>query len=238
MNAEFFEFPKQKDWKQIHNVSAFKKIYSVLDSLKFGEDPTDDFTRVLELKRWLYEMRKRVEDTAISYFFLMFYYEKGIPDRQWYKSPGTNGASVQYFPDFEEVHYSIKKWFDYFSDTLYYKLFSALDLVGHLLNVRYDLNIPKERVYFSTALKKLKDKDKNLYKCLNDIKNSQAFEKARSIRRDITHNYLPHSAGLDVKRCGQSITIDLKEYIPSEEIVANIREALKLFAKILQCISK
>jgi len=237
MSTELFEFPTREDWKRIHSVSAFKKIYSVLDSLESSEHLTGDFAKDLELKGWLYEMRQRVEDTAISYFFVMFYYEKGIPDKQWYKSPGANGASVQYFPDFKEVHYSIKMWFDYFSDTLYYKLFSAWDLVGHLLKVKYDFKIRKDSVSFSTALEKLKDKDTNLYNCLNSIKNSPVYKEAHKIRSDITHNYLPHTAHMVVHSGSKLTTIDLKQYIPSEEIVTNVREALELFTETLQCIS-
>ena len=237
MSTELFEFPTREDWKRIHSVSAFKKIYSVLDSLESSEHLTGDFARDLELKGWFYEIRQRVEDTAISYFFMMFYYEKGIPDKRWYSSPGINGASVQYYPDFEEVHFHIKRWFDFFSDTLYYKLFSAWDLIGHILKVKYDLEIKEREVYFSTAFKKLGDKEKNLRRCLKKVKDSPVYKEALKIRNNITHNYLPNTAHMVVLRHSQSTTIDLKEYKTSEEIVTNVRGTLELFAETLQCIS-
>ncbi len=168
---------------------------------------------------------------------MMFYYEKGIPDKRWYSSPGMNGASVQYYPDFEEVHFHIKMWFDFFSDTLYYKLFSAWDLIGRVLNVKYGLDIKEKNVYFSTAFEKLGDKDNNLCCCLKRVKDSLVYKRAHDIRSDITHNYLPNTAHMVVRRCSQSITIDLKEYISSEEIVTNVQGALELFAETLQCIS-
>ncbi len=238
MNNALFEFPTREDWKRIHSVSAFKKIYPVLDSLESSEHLTGDFARDLELKGWFYEIRQRIQDTAISYFFMMFYYEKGIPDKRWYISPGTSGESVQYYPDFEEVHWHIKMWFDFFSDTLYYKLFSAWNLIGHILKVKYDLEIKERDVYFSTAFKKLGDKDKNLCCCLKNVIDSPVYERANEIRNDITHNYLPHSAHMVVRRCNQSTTIDLKEYITSEEIVTNVQGALELFVETLQCISE
>ena len=238
MSTELFEFPTREDWKRIHSVSAFTKIYSVLDSLESSEHLTGDFARDLELKGWFYEIRQRIKDTAISYFFMMFYYEKGIPDKRWYISPGTSGESVQYYPDFEEVHFHIKMWFDFFSDTLYYKLFSAWDLIGHVLKVKYGLDIRKERVYFGPAVDKLGDKDKNLYCCLKKVKESPVYQRAHKIRVDITHNYLPNTAHMVVRRCSQSTTIDLKEYISSEEIVTNVQGALELFATTLQCISE
>ena len=239
MKIEFsFEFPTREDWKRIHSASAFKKIYPILDSLESSEHLTGDFARDLELKGWLYELRQRIEDTAISYYFMMFYYKKGIPDKRWSISPGINGASVQYYPDFEEVHYSIKVWFDYFSDTLYYKLFSAWDVVGHVLNMKYGLNIKKKGVYFSTAYKKLGDKDKNLHDCLKNIIDSPVYERANEIRNDITHNYIPHGAHMVVHRSNKSTTIGPKQYRPSEEIVTNVQEALDLFATTLRCISE
>lgn len=239
MKIEFsFEFPTREDWKRIHSASAFKKIYPILDSLESSEHLTGDFARDLELKGWLYELRQRIEDTAISYYFMMFYYKKGIPDKRWYISPGINGASVQYYPDFEEVHYSIKVWFDYFSDALYYKLFSAWYVVGHVLNVKYGLNIKKKGVSFSTAYKKLGDKDKNLHDCLKNVIDSPVYKRANEIRNDITHNYLPHSAHMVVHSSNKSTTIGLKQYIPSEEIVTNVQETLELFATTLQCISE
>ena len=76
---------------------------------------------------------------------------------------------MQFYPDFEDVHYAIKMWFDYFSDTFYYKLFSAWDIIGHFLNVKYGLKIPNDKVYFSIAVNKLKDINKNIYSNFNDI---------------------------------------------------------------------
>jgi hypothetical protein len=166
----------------------------------------------------------------------MFYYKKGIPDKRWFVSPGQDGSSMQYYPDFEEVHYSIKIWFDYFSDTLYYKLFSAWDILGHILNVKYELKIPSDKVYFSTALQKMKGKDRSLYNCLDKIRNSPIYEKAHQIRRNITHNCLPRNAGINVIKRGKSVEVGLKEYIPSEKIVDNIHDTLRLLADTLNYI--
>ena len=128
-------------------------------------------------------------------------------------------------------------WFDFFSDTLYYKLFSAWDLIGHILKVKYDLEIKERDVYFSTAFKKLGDKEKNLRCCLKKVKDSPVYKEALKIRNNITHNYLPNTAHMVVRRHSQITTIDLKEYITSEEIVTNVQGALELFAETLQCIS-
>lgn len=232
MSTGYFEFPTKEDWKRIYNASAFEKIFLVLDSFRAKEHTTGDFAKTLELSGWLYEIRQRISDTARSYCFMMFYYEKGIPDERWYISPGTKGESIQYYPDFNKEHWHIKAWFDFYSDTLYYKLFSAWDLIGHALNVQYELNIYK--VDFSKAINNLPDKDTNLHARLKNVKDSRAYQKALGIRNDITHNYLPNTAHMVVYRDNHVTTIDLKEYIPSEEIVTNVREALELFTATLQ----
>jgi hypothetical protein len=163
---------------------------------------------------------------------MVFYYEKGIPDKRWYILPVTKGESVQYYPDFKEAHFHIKAWFDFFSDTLYYKLFSAWDLIGHALNTNYELEIHK--VYFDTAIKKLRKKNTNLHAVLKKLTDSQTYKDARRIRNDITHNYLPSTAHMVVHKDSHVTTIDLKKYVPSEEIVSNVRGALELFAETLR----
>jgi hypothetical protein len=41
-----------------------------------------------------------------NYTYTMFYYNQGIPDEVWYKSPGSKGQSVELFPDFKEEDYT------------------------------------------------------------------------------------------------------------------------------------
>ncbi|MGD0879869.1 MAG: Cthe_2314 family HEPN domain-containing protein [Anaerolineales bacterium] len=157
-----------------------------------------------------------------------------IPDKRWFISPGRKGESIEYYPDFQKVHYSIKNWFDFFTDTFYHKLFSAWDLVGHFLNVKYDLSL--KEVYFSTAIDGLSEKNSNLYSSLLEVKDSSAYKKAKNIRNNIIHNSPPNIPGTAVYRSNHSgifgrrfATIGLKEYIPSGEIFINIREVLELF---------
>lgn len=240
----YFEFPTKEDWKRIYNASAFNKIYSMLDGLEDKEHTTLCFTQNIELSGWLYELRQGIGDIAISYCFMMFYYEKGIPDGRPYISPGTNGESIQYCPDSEPIHFHIKAWFDFFSDTLYYKLFSAWDVIGHILNLKYDLKIDIDKVYFGTAIGKLRKKDINLHACLNNVLCSSAYKTAHKNRVNITHNYLPSTAHMIARRDnnpelkGNVTHIDIKEYVKSEEIVTNVQEALELFAATLRYVLK
>ena len=242
MSADALEFPTKADWKRIANSSPFQGLFSLLaqfENSEFGKDKnTQDFLARMELQIYLYEVRHRLGNVARSYILMMYYYGMGIPDKRWHISPSADGHSIQYYPDFTEKHFQIKGWFDFYSDTFYYKLFSAWDLVGHMINVAYRLGIKKKDVYFYRAVKALKNKgNEPLYKCLKELQSSPGFDRANTIRNDATHNYLPNVAGFRVYRNNDLKSLSLKaSYITSEEIVANAQEALDLFAKTIEIL--
>ncbi len=237
MSSVFFEFPTQEEWKRIYKASPFEELYSALDRVTQRSDWSDDVFITLEVRGYLNELMHRFADTFKSYQMMMFYYEKGIPDQRWYSSPGKQGESMQYFPDFENHHVYIKAWFDFYSDTLYYKLFSAWDIIGHILNVKYSLNIRKDRVNFREAVQRLKNRDETLFERLDALINSPSYQEAKRVRNDITHNYLPNVPGMAVFREDRFDAWGVKKYIRSNEVVANIKEALDLFGKTMRYLT-
>jgi hypothetical protein len=239
MKDTYFEFPTPEEWKRIYGTSPFRQVCSLLHATTPESQVCNtlgDFTKAMTLDEYLHQIEHRMADVATSYVLMVFYYEKGIPDKRWFISPGRGGASVEYYPDFEEIHFRIKAWFDFYADTLYYKLFSAWDLVGHELNVKYDLGIRK--VYFERAIAELQAKDIGLYMSLKAIQDSPIYRKANKIRNDITHNYLPYAAGTAfcTDKSGSRTTIGLREYVPFEEIVTNIQGAIGLFIATLEYV--
>jgi len=240
MSADALEFPTKADWKRICNSSPFQGLFSLLaqfENSEFGKDKkTQDFFAGMELHRYLYEVRQRLGDVARSYILMMHYYGKDIPDKCSDVSPSKDGHTFQYYQGFTGRHFHIKGWFDFYSDTFYYKLFSAWDLVGHMINVAYGLGIKKSD--FSKAVDALGKKgDEPLHKCLKDLQKSKGFKRAKDIRNDITHNYLPNVAGIRVYRSDGLKSLSLKaSYITSEEVVANAQKALDLFAKTIEIL--
>jgi len=234
----YFEFPTNEDWKRLYNAASFDKIFSFLDDFAAKSRPGSGWTgltKAIELNGCIYEIQHRLADTSRSHILMMFYYEKGIPDKRWYISPGKNGESVQYFPDFEEEHFYIKGWFDFYSDVFYYKLFSTWDLIGHALNVKYDLGV--KRVDFGKAVRALEGKNRPLHDNLESIRNAPAFQTAKKIRDNITHNSLPNTVGMAVYKGDRFETVGLKHYTTSDEIVANVRETVALLEATMQHIS-
>ena len=168
---------------------------------------------------------------------MVFYFCKGIPDDEWYISPGKKGQSVEYFPHFEKQHHLTKAWFDYYADVFYYKLFSAWDTLGHLLNIMYGLEVDKPS--FNRVLKKLKAIRPDLYTELKNLEDSPEFEQARKTRHDITHNLLPGHVGPGVQRVSKNdITFGVGSYTPSAKIKENAIKFLNLFGAALDAIKK
>lgn len=172
---------------------------------------------------------------------MMFYYQKGIPDQRWFIQPGRDGKSIEYYPDFQERHFHIKGWFDFYSDILYFKLFSSWDTVGHVLNAKYDLKI--KEVHFTNVINALKSKDQTLHTTLLELTRTDSYKKGRKIRNDVTHNYAPNIAGTAVFKpesnpIGITHVFGLKNYTTSDEIVANAQELFELFAKTIKAMLK
>ncbi len=151
-NISFFDFPTQSDWERIYQAAPFEKMLSRFYNL-IAKSHTGNgilaYTKALEPARIYLRNTTTTKRCRISYILMMFYYEKGIPDKRWY------GEEGKIFPDFDERHFYIKRWFDFYSDTSYYKLFSAWDLMGHVLNVKYDSGVNK--VDFAKAISRLKN---------------------------------------------------------------------------------
>ena len=233
----FFEFPSKDDYQKISKVVSFEKILSYIHNYtnkSSSAKSTKDFIKNIELREWVVQLQNRVADVRKSYVMLTYYYNKGIPDKEWYISPGKEGKSIQYYPHFDEVHFYIKDWFDYYSDTFYYKLFSAWDTLGQMLNVKYDLNLKEPS--FSRVLKELRKCHNILYAKLTKITNNTVFKEAKKIRNDITHNYLPSSTGIAVTKNKRSVGVGIRDYITSDEISDNVRQVITLFERTVEHI--
>jgi hypothetical protein len=232
-----FEYPTKKDLEKIAKTFDVRRLNVYAEDFRLDGNSIDVFSRGIELETWVNHLQNRIYDVWKSYVFLTYYFEMGIPDDEWYSSPGKHGESVQYYPNFEEAHFKIKSEFDYYVDVFYYKIFSAWDTVGHVLNVLHNLKIKKPS--FASAIKKLELVNIDLYERLRAITNCSHFKKAKKLRDNITHNYLPSSIDAGIKREPKSkISFGIGSYTTSKEFYKNILNSLGLFAKTLDCIKQ
>lgn len=246
MDMEYKGFPDPGDWQRLLATSPFGRALELAKGLRLAQSNikgVDAFVEAIQIDSLLYEMSQRLGGAVTGHALMMFYYEQGIPDKRWYESPSKDGHSIGYFPEFKEHHFELKAWFDFYADTFYYKLFSAWDLIGQLLNVRHGLFVRK--VDFARALEALEKKDKFLRAAWGPVTDSLVFTEAKRIRNDIAHNYLPSTTGMSV--IVQDLTakkglksrkygFGLKKYLPSSEIVANADGAAKLFETSLEIL--
>jgi hypothetical protein len=109
-----------------------------------------------------------------------------------------------------------------------------------MLNVYFELGI--KRVDFANAVQGIKHIDTELWKNLENILNSPAYQMAKNLRNDVTHNYLPSSTGMMVTtvKSGNTTTttFGLRKYITSKEITNNVSEILFLFQETIKIISE
>jgi hypothetical protein len=234
-----FEFPSEDDWQRISLTFSFKKLNIPIDSFsRYGTANNDLdllFTKT-ELEEWTKHLKNRLYDVHMSYVMLCFYFEKGIPDKEWFISPGRNGESVQYFPHFTQYHFQIKSWFDYYVDTFYYKLFSALDTIGQILNVKHNLGIKKPDL--GKVMTKLEKMHPDIHNQLKRLKDKPAFKQANELRNDITHNFLPSSIGGSITKFQDAPALGIGEYVPSATIKQNIIDVLYVFVDILNYLKR
>jgi len=232
------EFPTKEDWIEIEKTYPFKRLK--IKKQDFRLKPVQGFkdviqmTRNIEIFHWKIILNNRLCNVIKSYVMLMFYYGKGIPDDEWYISPGKKGMSVQFFPHFKKQHFIIKASFNYYADIFFYMIFSSWDTLWQLLNVFYDLGLKENDVNLDIFYQKIKDKNVRFHKFLTKLKGDHKYKKIKDLRRSITHIVQTGEITSGVDRTKENkIRVGIGKYIPSKEIVNSVMDALNLFAETI-----
>lgn len=233
--------PTKEEWNEIATTFPVGKLQVNVNDFQSSVSqsiaPRHIFKEI-ETMHWARHLQHRIADVWTSYIMVMFYYNMGIPDDEW--SVAGERGGIKYFPHFEARHYDIKAQFDYYTDIFYYKMFSVLDTIGHLLFVMYELELKgKERPSFASAVNKLKDIRPNLHNGLSSIMKQPDFTIARRFRNDITHNFQPNTLGSSVRLVNKNmITFGGADYVPSSAFKENVFQSLHLIVKILEIIKQ
>lgn len=166
----FAKYPTFENWDNIcdKKKESIKKIHLKEERKTFS---MLDFQGI-EMRYWIKEFNNRAFDLVNSYVMMMYYYNMGIPDEEWYISPGKNDESFQYFPHFEEEHFCYLYWFGFYMDTYYSKFFSLFDTIYHLLNIKFEFNIENSIGFQKRIMKKLEAEDRDLFKFLKSVKEN------------------------------------------------------------------
>lgn len=195
-----------------------------------------------DTQHWETVLENRLLSVDRNFGYTMFYYYKGIPDDEWYMSPGKNGKSVQYYPHFEEIHYSNFYNFTYFVDTFFLKAYTLYETIGHLLFKLYDFEInevdPRDQVSFNSAIFKLKNVNRALYKDLNKVKYSNDFQIGVKMRNDIAHNHPPYHIDSGIRKSHGVTTFGVGKYTTSSEIKAAMIGLLRSIKATFEVLEK
>lgn len=229
---DFGGFPTKEQRKDINkSFPCLKELWLELNRENDKEfNNMHDLIAHREFVEWVRQFNNRVGQVKLSYIMSIYYYNMGIPDEEWNKSPGNHGSSVQYFHNFEEKHYGIKYFFNYYSDIFYYKIFGVWDSIYHLINKFYQINIQTNDIKFKNKLlKKLKKHNKDLYKYFENLSKNDIYLKAKKLRNDLTHNFPSNDIGPGVNRDEDgSIIVGVGDYVTSNEFKENMEGLLEL----------
>lgn len=241
------EFPSSAQWRAIFEASAFPGLLNLVrqpssSSVNSTLPEIESFATGVTLSRLDTELYNRVVDVAKSYVFVKYYHSLGIPDDRWFISPGRKGESVEYFPDFDENHFIIKGWFDYYADTFYQKLFATWSIVGHTLNQAFSLGLKAKGIEFEPAVKQLGPNESELKVVLASVLEDSAFVKARELRNDITHNESPSSVGMTISKYDTPgavvYSMGMRSYVTTTAILENAAASVTLLRRTIEAVRK
>lgn len=188
MKIEFessFELLSQEEWNQYLDE---QKIDSIMVDKRVFDMYSDRILMYPILMEEINELNNKVGSIKVSYALCRHYYDKGIPDNPYFISPGKEGQSVQYFPNFENEHWMRLYWFNHFADAVYMKLFSVWDSVTEILDTFYDLNIDKNMRFKFKVMEALKQKDNAIWAFLKqDVLDSELYQRAERYRNSFAH---------------------------------------------------
>ena len=127
-----FELLSQEEWNQY---LSEEKIDSIMVDKGVFAKFSDKIMMYPILMEEIDELNNKVGSIKVSYALCRHYYDKGIPDKPYYISPGKDGQSVQYFPNFKNEHWMRLYWFNHFADAAYMKLFSVWDTLNEAVKI-------------------------------------------------------------------------------------------------------
>jgi hypothetical protein len=197
-----FELLSQEEWDKYLDSHLFKKMYIDPNSFSVAQDFMSEIVFERQIRNYIRQHNNKVGTLNVSYALCRHYFDKGIPDDPWFISPGEHGESVQYMPKFKPKDWLIRYWFSYFSEAVYFKLFSIWDSVVGLLNEFYQMGHEEDIRFRSKVMKTLKSQRNDIYQYMENILKEPIYKEANMYRTRIIHGTTPNdvSSGLRINR--------------------------------------
>lgn len=229
----YWEFPTADEFAEKYKKFPFERLKV---PYKMFDIPSTDVFRSMQnvnIRDWVRVFNNRVFGVAYSFVLASFYLDKGIPDDKWHTD------RMEYFPDFEEEHHFNKVTFDYYADNCFYKMFSLLDTLGHLLFLRFELTPKNERdISIASAILKLRDANPILHVNLHNIQRSKEYKTANKYRNDYTHNFPVGEVGPGIHIQPNRIDIGIGTYTTSKQVHASMQDMLECVKKMISAVKE
>lgn len=238
--VDYADYPTEVMWEKIYDSKkeAFDKLNLIEEAGKKSYGINSEDIKAMKLSFWINEYNNKAFDLVNNYILMKHYYDKGIPDGEWYIE--ESHGRYRFFPHLEEKHDAYKYWFDFYMDGYYMRFSTLIDTICHLINIKYDLRIESAPRFRQDIMGKLKSEDDALFRALMGFMKDKTYKQVEAYRNDLTHNYKPNNidSGITEKRDGEKLIISggLGSYTTTTEFVANIESSIDLMAKIVDSI--
>lgn len=219
-------FPTNEKFREIDNEILWNTMRENISNM-YSENLFDNMVHrsPMNLLDILYN---KIFSIELSYKCVNFYYKNGFDD-----------ISINFVKTLTEEEFSRKLMFDYFIEHGLYAISSTYEIIGHILFVKFKLELKKkERISYSKALEKIKVCHEDIWKELDNCKNSSV-----NIRNKFTHNTPPtellpfliqwDDKSIEVKE-GKSGYKSAKELYDKFNLsINNLNETLKILLKYI-----
>lgn len=183
-----FEQPADAEWEYENHpcVSNLMIDSSTFDT--FADSPL----LYPQLQEWITCYNNKVGSLRVTYVLCRHYYDLGIPDEPWYTSSSHEAnEQVQYFPHFNEEHYTRLFWFNYFAESLYVESLGIWDNIIELINFFFDIDAPSNTQKRHKVVSWLKKNNQDLSDVVNSFFSNECYIKANQYRIDFVHGNSP-----------------------------------------------
>ena len=242
--AEAFIYPSQEEWKEIVNSFpiikeiAFKGSNSVKDNSYDNE--SYKFVADNDILPWINRLNNKLSKLRFSYVLLKYYKLKGIQDTRWVEH--LEDGTTKYFPDFKNKRdYYAKFLFNYSCENFYYHYISGLDILIHLINIYYNLGVEEKYHRFNSEVcKKLKPKNSQLFKLLEDFKktNNDIYNDRNNLAHNFAFYEIDFRSTKAIENGKEIIHMGLEKYTTSEETVNKVEHSVEQLVALLKEIEK
>lgn len=231
--------PSPGEWNDIE-VNHWPSMLEELDSIfKYDVHPANSQAKAaarMSMWSWEIDLMNRLRDTRWTYAFLRHIHGKGIPDDEWIRDPGPGEWATTYFPNLTEEHHLRKATFDYFVEIYFFKLYSCLDTLGHVLTHMYDIQL-KTKPDFHRAVEGLKSIRPDLHRMLQAIIDSDEFKELKELRHGATHNEALGGVNSFVNKVSRNhVTFGAGKYITSREMMTKVDASKIILERIFNAV--